>query len=150
MVVPSIVRKTQLGRPRYNDQDTFILSGAEDLVKKRKQEEGKWIDCIRTATEEEIPYQITAYLPKVEGSFATIEQWVPTTDQGTTHWRVRTSNNVTSIYGKSPQAQISNPDASHQIFEWRIEASWDSKGNKVLYHYKAEDSANVDAQDSNQ
>ena len=150
MVVPSIVRKTQLGRPHYNDQDTFILSGAEDLVKKRKQEEGKWIDCIRTATEEEIPYQITAYLPKVEGSFATIEQWVPTTDQGTTHWRVRTSNNVTSIYGKSPQAQISNPDASHQIFEWRIEASWDSKGNKVLYHYKAEDSANVDAQDSNQ
>lgn len=33
MVVPSIVRKTQLGRPRYNDQDTFILSGKGSLTR---------------------------------------------------------------------------------------------------------------------
>ena len=43
--LPAITRKTDKGLPRYHDdpdQDTFILSGAEDLVPVREERDGAW------------------------------------------------------------------------------------------------------------
>ena len=44
--LPAITRKTDKGLPRYQDDpdpDTFILSGAEDLVPVREERDGAWV-----------------------------------------------------------------------------------------------------------
>ena len=69
--VLSITRKTQKGLPTYNDSkdsDTFIFSGAEDLVPYLKNENRK--PSIRNEGE----YEIHRYRPRTEGLFAKIER----------------------------------------------------------------------------
>src|SRR5437588_12723985 len=49
--LPSITRKTDKGLPRYEDAaepDTFILSGAEDLVPLLVQNAGRWVHDVST------------------------------------------------------------------------------------------------------
>ncbi len=85
--LPAITRRTDKGLPRYRDameSDSFILSGAEDLVPVLVQDQaGQW-------NEEVIPprdgYSIKAYRPRIEGLFARIERWTRQSD-GDTHWR---------------------------------------------------------------
>src|SRR6266702_1495700 len=77
--LPAITRKTDKGLPRYLDaeeSDTFILSGAEDLVPVLAEAGGKW----QRPTPEQRPlqdgeYRVERYRPRVEGLFARIERW---------------------------------------------------------------------------
>src|SRR5579884_3534879 len=75
--LPSITRKTDKGLPQYADadeSDTFILSGAEDLVPLLVETNGRW-------AREELPprtvygkqYGVHRYRPRVEGLFARVE-----------------------------------------------------------------------------
>jgi len=79
----------------------------------------------------------------VEGLFARIERWV---NQATAeiHWRSISKDNITSIYGRSAGARISDPEDSSRVFKWLLEQSYDDKGNLILYEYKQEDSTGVD------
>src|SRR5262249_5463888 len=77
--VPGVTRKTAKGVPRYDDtQDTFLLSGAEDLVP--------------VATGE----GYTQYRPRTEGLFARI---IHHHDAHTNFWEVRSKDGVVSVYG---------------------------------------------------
>jgi RHS repeat-associated protein len=134
--VPSITRKTERELPEYRDSvesDTFVLAGAEDLVPLR---DGTGNRIVRTPT----GFLVYPYLPRVEGLFARIERWVAT-DDGDTHWRVITKDNVTSWYGQTAQARVANPDDARLVFEWKIEETRDDRGNIVQYTYKPEDAA---------
>lgn len=146
--IPSITRKTDKGLPRYRDEedsDTFILSGAEDLV-----------PVLNAAGQREklprklngMDYTVERYRPRIEGLFARIEQW-RANQTGRTHWRSISKDNITSIYGASQDSnlagRIANPDASSHIFSWLLEMSYDDKGNVIVYEYKAEDQIGVTA-----
>ena len=132
--LPSISRKTDKGLPRYLDGgecDVFILAGAEDLVPVR--------GGARTRGE----FRVQRYRPRVEGAFARIERWThPGT--GVVHWRTTTGNNVTSIYGRSAGARISDPEDARRVFSWLIEEVRDDRGSVVRYTYKGEDGAGID------
>ncbi len=69
---PSITRKTEKKLPEYNDveeSDTFIFSGAEDLVPALKKDEtGSWIK------DESSDGTVKRYRPRIEGGFARIEK----------------------------------------------------------------------------
>ena len=90
--LPSISRKTEKGLPRYWDlqnSDTFILSGAEDLVPEiRRDDDGTWVGAHpgfqrdseelwvrdssgRLVVHEDIidGYQVRLYKPRIEGLF---------------------------------------------------------------------------------
>ena len=123
--IPRITRKTEKGLPRYTDEDVFVLSGAEDLVV-----------CAHQPLPDYAPagYDVTRFRPRTEGLFARIEKWVRQSD-GDTHWRATTKDNVTSLYGKSESARISDPANPKRVFQWLIEESFDSKGNHILYEY---------------
>src|ERR1022692_3808837 len=103
--LPSITRRTDKGLPRYADEedsDIFILSGSEDLVPVLvRDEEGRWI-------EEQIPpregYAIKSYRPRTEGLFARIERWTRL-DDGTSHWRSISKDNILSVYGFDANSQ---------------------------------------------
>jgi len=135
---PSISRKTDKGIPRYRDTaDTFILSGAEDLVPLLIENMGDWERD--EVTEGSMIRR--RYRPRIEGAFARIER---ITDGAGNHWwETVTRDNVTSIYGKSPSCRIARPKYPGQIFRWLLEETRDDRGNVIRYEYKAEDLTGV-------
>src|SRR5215510_11427540 len=70
--IPGVSRKTSKGIPRYlEEQDTFLLSGSEDLVP------------VASAG------ALVQYRPRTEGTFARIEHHQR---PGTNHWLVRSQD----------------------------------------------------------
>ena len=127
--IPRITRKTEKGLPRYQDDDVFVMSGAEDLVPVLN-ENGDPIDM-----PDQGDYVITRYCPRTEGLFARIECWQHTSNHDDIFWRVATKENITNIYGKSMSARIADPYESTRIYEWLLEETFDAKGNHVRYEY---------------
>ncbi len=137
----SIQRKTDKRLPRYfegEEEDVFLLSGAEDLTAMlEEQGAGNWQKVEFQVGD----YRIKRYRPRVESSFARIEQ-IGHPAHGV-YWKVTSRSNVTTIYGRSPDARISDPEDSRRIFQWLPEFSFDDKGNWLRFEYKDEDSAKV-------
>jgi len=135
MSIPYIARKTEKGLPRYTDNDTYVLSGAEDLIEHADR-----------APRDEGDFRVTTYRPRVEGLFARIERWarargasVPGSSD--VFWKLTTKDNVTSYFGRTPQATLSHPRLASQVSEWHVELTCDPKGEYVRYEYKHEDGA---------
>jgi hypothetical protein len=140
--VPSVTRRTDRGLPRYHDgdeSDTFILSGAEDLVPVRIPDG----TGTRRHTFDRGDYRVQRYRPRTEGLFARIERWTHRT-RGDMHWRATTRDNVLSIYGRGAGARIADPDHPERIFSWLLEETHDDRGNVTRYTYKQEDASGID------
>jgi RHS repeat-associated protein len=143
--VPSITRKTDKGLPRYaaDPEDVFVLSGTEDLVPVLAEHAGDWQARPVRRSVDGREYLVQAYRPRVEGLFARIERWdEPAT--GDVHWRSITRDNLTTLYGISPESRITDPADPTRVFSWLICDSYDDIGNAIRYEYKAEDSNGVD------
>jgi len=144
--LPTITRKTDKGLPRYQDtvdSDVFILSGAEDLVPLLENVGGQWVRHEETRSLAGVAYRIQRYRPRIEGLFARIERWT-NLQTGEMHWRSITKDNITTLYGKTAESRIADPEEPTRIFSWLICQSYDDKGNAIVYEYAAEDSAGVD------
>src|SRR5579859_2485736 len=154
LALPSITRKTDKGLPQYNDSaesDIFILSGAEDLMPRLVQSNGKWTrDVLPPRTVYGKPYAIHRYRPRVEGLFARIERWINLSDPQDTFWRSISKDNVTTWYGKTSESRITDPADPTRVFSWLICETYDDKGNVASYRYKPEDSAGVDLTQANE
>jgi len=134
--LPAIARKTDKGLPHYDDdRDVFVLSGAEDLVPVRNAAGN--LDVLDRGA-----YRVQRYRPRVEGLFARIERWRHRST-GDTHWRAITKDNVVSVYGRSADARVADPDDPRRVFSWLLEETRDDRGNLACYRYKAEDGAGV-------
>ncbi len=141
--LPAITRKTDKGLPRYRDaeeSDVYLLSGAEDLVPVLQPDGTRFEDAATAAD-----YVIHRYRPRVEGLFARIERWTEVAT-GEIHWRSTSSDNVTTLYGKDGGSRIDYPATAGpaRVFSWLICASYDDKGNAIVYEYAAENDDNVD------
>ena len=127
--IPGVSRKTSRGIPRYADErDTFLLSGAEDLVP------------IARAP------GVTRYRPRTEGLFARIEHHK---DAGTNHWEVRSKNGLLSVYGTprsflNDPAAIANPENRSEIFNWKLTETRDPFGNRIHYDYERDSGDTAD------
>ena len=130
LAVPSVRRRVAKGVPRYDDAaDTFVLSGAEDLVPVAGPAGG-------TA-------QARRYRPRTESAFARITH--VTGDAGD-YWEVRVGDGSTSYYGTprpdtppagwTDPATVVRPDG--RIFGWLLSRTVDSCGNVVDYRYQAD------------
>ncbi len=139
--VPSVTRKTEKGLPQYNEADVFVLSGAEDLVPYLKKIVDPTTNTVTWYHQDPIPHpthDIIRYRPRTEGLFARIERWTNKTT-GEIYWRAITKDNITSIYGRSPEARLSDPDNPFRVYQWLLEESHDAFGNYILYEYAADD-----------
>ena len=141
--IPGVMRKTSKGIPRYRDDDreptnwdTFVLSGAEDLV----PVEDSSLD----------PLKATRYRPRTEGLFAKIiHHYDAQTD--TNYWEVRSKDGLISYYGDHPtervaqstSATITKPKISqtdpNRIFAWKLTLTQDPFGNRIEYLYADRD-----------
>ena len=146
LTIPSITRKTGKGLPQYRDEDVFVLSEAEDLVPFLVEKTpGQWEhEVIEPRIVDDISYRVDRYRPRIEGLFARIERWTNLTTASDCFWRSISRNNITTWYGKSKESRISDPFNPSRIFSWLICESHDDKGNVISYHYKSENSDNVD------
>jgi RHS repeat-associated protein len=147
--LPAIARKTDKGLPQYRDgeeSDVYVLSGAEDLVPVLRS------DGTRFADEASAPgFVIHRYRPRVEGLFARIERWTELAG-GTIYWRSISRDNITTLYGADDDSRVADPSPTGpaRVFSWLICASYDDKGNAVLYQYAAESDQHVDRGQANE
>src|SRR5215471_17426758 len=142
--VPGVSRKTSHGIPQYKDyspsiedRDTFILSGAEDLVPLAGNDSDN-----------------TQYRPRTEGLFARIVHHHP---PGDNYWEVRSKDGLISLYGTprrdgategwSDPAAVRNPDAldRNQVFAWKLTRTTDPFGNRIDYLYQRDAKPTEDA-----
>ena len=140
--LPSIQRNTNKKIPRYRDanqvdqvgdEDSFLLSGAGELVPYLDYSLGQW--TVRQRTEGDVI--IRQYRPRQEGDFARIERlYQPATGY---YWKVTTNGNITTFFGISEACRIADPIDDTRIVQWLPEFSYDDKGSWVWYDYKAED-----------
>jgi len=154
LALPSLTRKTDKGLPQYMDaeeSDTFILSGAEDLVPLLVEDNGQWArDVLPPRTVYGKQYSIHRYRPRVEGLFARIERWVNLSDAQDTFWRSISKDNITTWYGKTAESRIADPADPARVFTWLICESYDDKGNVIVYQYKPENSDGIDLSQSHE
>lgn len=151
--LPTITRRTDKGLPLYQDgeedSDVYILSGAEDLVPTLTAGGKRFKD------ENTFPgFVVHRYRPRVEGLFARIERWTHTLT-GEIHWRAITKDNITTLYGKSKDSRIFDPQDPHpdhptRIFSWLICQSYDDKGNAIVYEYADENDKDIDGTQVNE
>ncbi len=120
--IPGVSRKTSRGIPRYDDsEDTFILSGAEDLVPVPGE-----------------PVAATRYRPRTEGLFARIDRYH---DAHNDYWEVRSKDGLVSLYGtpgtagRDP-AVIADPLDRAKVFAWKLTQTLDPFGNRIEYEYE--------------
>lgn len=149
----SIKRKTDQGLPQYLDaidSDTFLFSESEDLVPEfTKKPDGSFQ---LNADDEYVIYErvsadglfiVRNYKPRIEGLFARIERWTEKAT-GIIKWRVITKENITTLFGWTPNSIIANPEDPTKIYEWLPEFVFDDKGNCSQYIYKKEDATDFD------
>lgn len=145
--LPAITRKTDKGLPQYqdlNESDTFILSGAEDLVPLLTLLGTEWSRASSDRTVAGIAYRVFPYRPRIEGLFARVERWLNLAT-GESHWRSISRDNTSTFYGQTPESRIADPSDPNDVYSWKICESYDDKGNAIVYEYKAENSDGVDA-----
>jgi RHS repeat-associated protein len=150
LLLGSIVRKTDRGLPQFHDaedSDVFIHTGNDDLVPALIQTAaGDWVrDTPTPRVVNGVPYRVSRYLPRVEGTFARIECWNNEADARDVFWRSISRDNVTTWYGRTPESRIADPSNPSRIFAWLTSESYDDKGNLIAYEYKNETSEKIDA-----
>lgn len=129
--VPGVSRGVSGGVPTYDDlADTFVLSGAEELVRVA----GGYPGTAR-------------YRPRTEGLFALVEH---VRDGVENYWRVRSTDGRTSWYGTprpaaapagwtDPAVVRNLRSAARHPAEWRLTRTTDPYGNEIRYTYGARD-----------
>jgi YD repeat-containing protein len=122
--VPGVSRDTAKSVPVYDDeQDSFLLSGAEQLVPVSSPSPGA-----------------TRYRPRTEGLFARITHVQSGQDN---YWEVHSRNGLTSLYGHPAQigqdsAVVTDPDDHDRVFSWHLTQTIDPFGNRIEYLYERE------------
>ncbi|EPS38200.1 hypothetical protein H072_7990 [Dactylellina haptotyla CBS 200.50] len=139
-----ISRKFDRGIPRYqdtpsefDDEDTFIINGLEDLVRSTPEPQ--------LATRRE-GYIVKTYRPRIEGSFLRIEWWINEVDTGDSFWKVVSATNEVSIYGRDRSSRIFHDgkgELPDKVFSWLLCERYDINGNSMIYIYKSEDAVGV-------
>src|SRR5256885_3070954 len=139
-----VSRNTDKRIPSYTEADTFVLSGAGELVRKlRPSQEGREV-VRRVESEGDPAWAITEYRPRIEQGFARIEYWAQMAD-GEGYWQVTDSHNVVHTFGRAAHARIADPDNPKRVLTWLLESSIDARGNVVCYDYKSENDENIPA-----
>src|SRR5829696_2568859 len=140
--IPSFSRGDGRNLPRYRDAgpdaDKFSSTEFGELVPVLVRRAEKWVPHTRRVNN----LDITRFRPRVDGSFVRIERRLDTST-GDIHWLTMSRDNVTRVYGRTPEARIANPSNPRRVARWLLEEEWDSRGNCILFEYKREDLAGV-------
>jgi RHS repeat-associated protein len=151
--ISGVSRQTSKSIPRYRDRssdpaewDTFILSGAEDLVPVAlwnldAADSSKRIKIDHPTPQDYETAAIVQFRPRTEGLFAQIFYH---RDAPNNYWEVRSKDGLVSLYGSPGKAGVDpavivdpagKPYQSH-VFAWKLTQTTDPFGNRIEYQYK--------------
>ncbi|WP_042585143.1 SpvB/TcaC N-terminal domain-containing protein [Burkholderia sp. MSHR3999] len=136
--LPSISRRTSLGIPRYTGRDQFVTETGDVLVPRYRRDGDAWWPVVRTVVDDGREYAVREYRRRIESSFDRIERWTDEAD-GRVFWRITDSDNVTTVYGRSADAQVADPADPRNVFRWMAQLRFDTKGNQVRFDYRRDD-----------
>jgi insecticidal toxin complex protein TccC len=134
--VPSISRRTATGVPRYTESDEFVDASGEVLVR---------VDDAATQTLNERSFQVTRFMPRVEGRFDRLEYWQAQDDATFAFWRVAAADGTQHVFGYTPAARVADPAAPERIARWWLEETVTPHGEHVYYVYQCENDSGIDA-----
>jgi len=143
VTLSSISRKTSNGIPQYNSDDIFITSDDGELIPSMTEQGGHWQPVVTTRILDDINWRVQVFQPIKESGFSLIEQWIDPLSSSC-WWKITDKNNTVFNYGRSNNSRITDPKDACRIYQWLIDEAIDSKGNRIVYTYKAEDGENVD------
>ena len=131
--IPGVARKTARGVPTYRGDDTFVLSGSEDLVAVERVDDGM------------------RYRPRTEGLFAWIVRHGRDGGgaEAEDYWEVTGKDGLVSRYGTPRPADASpgwrdpavtaDPQDPRRIFAWALTRTQDTLGNVIEYEYATDE-----------
>lgn len=153
--VPGVTRKTSKGIPQYRDRakdldewDTFILSGAEDLVpvavwEYRGSDQDELVKNVSPTKEDFAAAPVVQFRPRTEGLFARIHYH---RNGRNDYWKVESKDGLVSYYGTPPpdnasadwedSAVIADPERKDNVFSWKLTETRDPFGNRIIYDYE--------------
>ena len=151
--LPKIALRTDNGLPCYGkddrrekhcqqteERDTFVLSGAEDLVAVLDRDNS---GNLHVEEFDRDGHRVRRYRPRIEGLFARIERWTCLAT-GVAHWRSLSRDNVLTVYGLDAASRIADPADPTHVFNWLICRSYDDRGNAIVYDYAGENDCGID------
>lgn len=121
-------RQTSKRIPRYQSDDVIVHSQFGELAVVDAPAASQAIGGMT--------YTATRFRPRKESDYPLIELW---SAPGASFWTVVDRDTVTSVFGYDDSARISDPADPSRVFKWLVQETFDTKGNHVLYEYKAED-----------
>ena len=142
---PCISRQTSKGTPQYEPDsngkmaEPVYLSPSGDVLLPVRNASGQ--PATRTASAfRGRPltgnYAVTAYRPRVEGEFSTLEHYVGATGS---FWLIQLADGSAHVYGHNENARLQHRQgASTWVAEWFLEESVAANGEHVLYEYLSE------------
>jgi len=138
----SISRKTSMGVPLYQDSDDFLGPNGETLIPELDPYGAIVVTTVSQYGGHTLdqPYRVIRYFPRIEGGFARIERWTPTTTTTGDFWLIHDTGGQLHCMGKSPEARIADPAApTARIARWLEEESVSPSGEHILHSYQADD-----------
>ncbi|KQZ91899.1 SpvB/TcaC N-terminal domain-containing protein [Pseudomonas sp. Root562] len=143
MTVNAITLRTTKGVPIYDGNDQVMGPGGDVWMPERSETDGSLI--FRTATTYNGvslggEHRVVRHCPRVEGEFALIEHWSTTADAAG-FWLIHGADGTLHVYGKTEQSRRADPVNRTHVGVWMIDESLNTRGEHIVYEYKAETDA---------
>lgn len=132
-----VSRTTMRGFPTYDPTDSYVFSGAGELVPALEEHGSTW----RQRVDDRGTHWVRYYRARVENQIR-VEQWVEKAT-GHVHWRTRDARNVVTVYGLEGN-RIADPADPARTFAWLAAAQFDPLGNAIVFEYAKENLDGVD------
>lgn len=144
--VGAISRRASKGVPLYTDDDVLLGPDGGVLLAERNSQ-GALVETPVSQYNElalDQTYQVVRYFARDEGAFARIEHWRHASDSAG-FWLIHGADGDLAVYGRNPASRRCDPQDADRVAEWLLEETVNPVGEHILYEYKAEDMAGLDA-----
>ncbi|WP_339545651.1 SpvB/TcaC N-terminal domain-containing protein [Pseudomonas sp. RA_35y_Pfl2_P32] len=140
LTVNAITLRTTKGVSNFDGNDQVVGPDGEVWMPERNQDDGQPISRI-VSTYRGLalgsPHTVVRHWPRVEGGFALIEHWSSATDPAG-FWLVHSADGSLHLYGKTADSRRSDPNNPRHVGVWMIDESLNTRGEHIVYEYKAE------------
>ena len=140
MTVNAITVRTTKGAPAYDGADQIVGPGGDVWMPERNESDGELISRV-TSTYNGVPlgaeHKVVRHWPRVEGEFALIEHWSTVADS-VGFWLIHGADGSLHMYGKNAISRRADPSDPLHVGVWMIDESLNTRGEHIVYEYKAE------------
>jgi hypothetical protein len=137
-----IYLRTSKGVPEYKGND--LVTGPDgDVWMPERDDNGALIS--RTTQQYngmdlDDSHTVVRYWPRIENAFNLIERWSTAADPAG-FWVIHGADGSVEIYGKNPRARGADTSDPQRVGAWLIEESLNTRGEHIVYEYKADEEA---------